>query len=267
MVIQLIIDFHTHCFPEKIAKNTIEKLSFVSGGLIPQTDGTKESLLDLMNKDGVDKSVALSIATNANQQTKVNDFAISLKSEKLIPFGSVFPFSDDWESELERLKENRIKGIKLHPDYQQFFVDDERLFPIYKKIESLGFILVFHAGEDFGFAPPYKSTPERLRKVVEFIETPVVCAHWGSLSMGEDVLKYLCDIDNCYFDTAFGYGTMPKDMALRILDKKGTDKILFGSDSPWNAPSWDVGMIKTMGLSSDEEEKIFYKNAEKLLRL
>ena len=144
----MIIDFHTHCFPEKIAKNTIEKLSFVSGGLIPQTDGTKESLLYLMHKDGVEKSVALSIATNANQQTNVNDFAISLKSEKIIPFGSVFPFSDDWESELERLKENGIKGIKLHPDYHQFFVDDERIFPLYKKIEKLGFILVFHAGED-----------------------------------------------------------------------------------------------------------------------
>jgi predicted TIM-barrel fold metal-dependent hydrolase len=155
----------------------------------------------------------------------------------------------------------------LHPDYQQFFVDDERLFPIYKKIEKLGFVLVFHAGEDFGFPPPYHATPERLRKVVGLIETPVICAHWGSLSMGEDVLKYLCDIDNCYFDTAFGYGTMPKDRALRILDKKGVDKIIFGSDSPWNAPSWDIGMIKTMNLNKDEEEKIFYKNAEKLLRL
>ena len=263
----MIIDFHTHCFPEKIARKTIDKLSFVSGGLIPQTDGTKESRFFIMSKDEVDKSVVLSIATNANQQKNVNDFAVSLKSEKLIPFGSIFPFSDDWENELEKLKKSGIKGVKLHPDYQQFFVDDERLFPIYKKIEKLELVLIFHAGEDFGFAPPYKATPERLRKVATFIETPVVCAHWGSLSMGEDVLKYLCDIDNCYFDTAFGYGTMPKDRALRILDKKGTDKILFGSDSPWNAPSWDIGMIKTMGLTSDEEDKIFYKNAEKLLRL
>jgi len=263
----LVIDFHTHCFPDKIARKTIEKLSFVSGGLIPQTDGTKDSLLYLMSKDGVDKSVVLSIATNANQQKKVNDFAISLKSEKIIPFGSVYPFSEDWEEELERLKENGIKGIKLHPDYQQFFVDDERIFPIYKKIEKLGFVLIFHAGEDFGFAPPYKATPERLKKVATLIETPVVCAHWGGLSMGEDVLKYLCDIDNCYFDTAFGYGTMPKDMAKRILDKKDIDKILFGSDCPWNSPSWDIGMIKTMELTEDEEDKIFYKNAEKLLGL
>ncbi|MBO5856678.1 MAG: amidohydrolase [Clostridia bacterium] len=263
----MIIDFHTHCFPEKIAKNTIEKLSYVSGGLIPQTDGTANSLLSLMNKDNVDKSVVLSIATNANQQKNVNDFAVSLKSERIIPFGSVYPFSEDWEEELERLKDSGIKGIKLHPDYQQFFVDDERFFPIYKKIEKLGFILIFHAGEDFGFPPPYKATPERLRKVITLIETPVVCAHWGSLLMVDDVLKYLCDLDNCYFDTAFGYGTMPKARALSILEKKGTDKILFGSDSPWNAPSWDIGMIKTMGLTEEEENKIFYKNAEKLLNL
>ncbi len=263
----MIIDFHTHCFPEKIAKNTIEKLSFVSGGLMPQTDGTKEGLLGLMEKDKIDKSVVLSIATNANQQSKVNDFAMSLESDRLIPFGSVFPFSDDWEAELHRLKENGIKGIKLHPDYQQFFVDDERLFPVYKKIERLGFILVFHAGEDFGFPPPYKATPERLRKVVSLIETPVVCAHWGSLLMCEDVLRYLCDMENCYFDTAFGYGTMSKANAMKILEKKDINKILFGSDSPWNAPSWDVNMLKTMGLSPEEEEKIFYKNAEKLLGL
>ena len=267
MVIQLIIDFHTHCFPDKIAKNTIDKLSYVSGGLIPQTDGTKESLLSSMNKNMVDKSVVLSIATNANQQKNVNDFAISLNNERIIAFGSVFPFSHDWESELERLKESGVKGVKLHPDYQQFFVDDERIFPIYKKIEKLGFILVFHAGEDFGFPPPYKATPERLRKVLSIVETPVVCAHWGSLLMCEDVLKYLCDIENCYFDTAFGYGTMPKARALSILEKKGTEKIVFGSDSPWNDPSWDIGMLKTMGLTKDEEDKIFYKNAEKLLNL
>ena len=84
---------------------------------------------------------------------------------------------------------------------------------------------MFHAGEDYGFSPPYKATPERLRKVLTLIETPVVCAHWGSLLMVDDVLKYLCDIDNCYFDTSFGYGTMPKARALSILEKKDINKI------------------------------------------
>ena len=157
-----------------------------------------------------------------------------------------------------------IKGIKLHPEYQQFFVDDEKMKPIYKKISQLGLIVLFHAGEDFGYPPPYHATPERLRKAASMLDTPIVCAHWGSAGLGEDVLKYLCDIP-VYFDTAFGYGTMPKDRAIRILEKKGTDMILFGSDCPWNAPSWDVRMIKTLGLTENEEEKIFSLNAKKLL--
>ncbi|MEE1503184.1 MAG: amidohydrolase family protein, partial [Acutalibacteraceae bacterium] len=93
-----------------------------------------------------------------------------------------------------------------------------------------------------------------------------ICAHWGSAGMGEDVLKHLCDIP-VYFDTAFGYGAMPKIMAQRILEKKGVDKILFGSDAPWHAPSWDIRMIKTLELTLQEEEKIFSGNAIKLLNL
>ena len=70
----MIIDFHTHAFPEKIAKMAMEKLSFASGGLIPQTDGTVEGLKNIMKRDNIDKSVALAIATNEKQQRAVNDF-------------------------------------------------------------------------------------------------------------------------------------------------------------------------------------------------
>lgn len=260
----MIIDFHTHAFPPKIAEKAMKNLSFASGGLIPQTNGTLNSLKDLMKKDGVDKSVVLAIATNEAQQTAVNDFIASCKSDDIIPFGSVFPFAKNALEELERIKALGLKGVKLHPEYQQFFVDDEIMKPLYKKISELGLIIIFHAGEDLGYPPPYHATPERLRRAAKWIDAPMVCAHWGSAGLGEDVLKHLCDIP-VFFDTAFGYGTMPKDRALRILDKKGTDKILFGSDCPWHAPSWEISMIETLKLSDDEKEKIYYKNAEKLL--
>lgn len=262
----MIIDFHTHVFPEKIAERTIEKLSFVSGGLIPQTNGTLKSLKELMNKDGVDKSVTLAIATNEKQQTAVNDYIKFCESEDIIPFGSVYPHGESAFEELERIKEMGLKGIKLHPEYQQFYVDDEKMKPLYKKISQLGLIVVFHAGVDFGYPPPYHATPERLSKAARWIESPMVCAHWGSAGMGEDVLKYLCDTP-VYFDTAFGYGSMPKITAQRILEKKGVEKMLFGSDAPWHAPSWDVRMIKTLELTPNEEEQIFSGNAVKLLNL
>lgn len=262
----MIIDFHTHAFPEKIAKAAIEKLSYASGGLIPQTEGTVESLKARMRADGVDKSVALAIATNEKQQQAVNDYIKSQECEEIIPFGSVYPWAENALTELERIKSMGMKGIKLHPEYQQFFVDDEKLKPLYKKISKLGLIVLFHAGEDMGYPAPYHATPERLRKAAKWIDSPMVCAHWGGANMGEDVLKYLCDIP-VYFDTAFGYAAMPKDRAQRILDKKGAEWILFGSDCPWHAPSWDVRMIETLDLSESDKEKIYHKNAEKLLRI
>ncbi len=262
----MIIDFHTHAFPERIAKMAIEKLSYTSGGLIPQTDGTIECLKSLMKKDGIDKSVTLAIATNEKQQTAVNDFIKYQEGNEIIPFGSVYPHANDALEELERIHSMGIKGIKLHPEYQQFFVDDEKMKPIYKKISELGLIVLFHAGEDFGYPAPYHATPERLRKAAKWIDSPMICAHWGGAGMGEDVLKYLCDIP-VFFDTAFGYATMPKDRAQRILDKKGIDSIIFGSDCPWHAPSWDIRMIESLELTDSEKEKIYHLNAEKLLNI
>ena len=158
----MLIDFHTHCFPDKIAERAIAKLSYVSGGMKPNTDGTLGGLLSSMDAQGVDISVVLNIATNAHQQTSVNDFAASIKSDRIVPFGSVFPDSPDVLDELDRIHEMGLVGVKLHPDYQGFSVDDPKMKPIYKKIASLGLVTVFHAGFDYGFPPPYGATPEKM---------------------------------------------------------------------------------------------------------
>ena len=102
--------------------------------------------------------------------------------------------------ELERIKALGLKGVKLHPDYQRFNVDDEQMIPIYKKISALGLITVFHAGFDYGFPPPYGATPEKMERALKWFEAPVVAAHWGGLDCGEGVLKHLCGKD-IYFDT------------------------------------------------------------------
>ena len=134
----MIIDFHTHAFPEKIASKAIEKLSFLSGGLQNYTDGTVEGIKQNMKKSGVSKSVVLSIATNATQQDNVNNFAKAIECDEIISFGSVFPTAPDALEQLDKIKELGLKGVKLHPDYQGFFVDDEKMKPIYKKISDLG---------------------------------------------------------------------------------------------------------------------------------
>ncbi|MBQ9985736.1 MAG: amidohydrolase [Oscillospiraceae bacterium] len=261
----MLIDFHTHCFPDAIAGKAIPKLSHAAGGLIPGTDGTADGLRESMKRNGVDISVIMNIATNAHQQKSVNDFAAKLNNRQdLFAFGSVFPFAEDALSELERICELGLSGVKLHPDYQGFSVDDPRVFPIYRKISELGLITLFHAGVDYGFKPPYGATPEKMAIALREFSSPVIAAHWGGVDSGESVIANLCGKD-IYFDISFGYGTMPKYIAETIIEKHGADKLLFGSDTPWHTPAMELRLLESLGLDEVELEKIKSGNAKKLL--
>ncbi len=263
----MLIDFHTHAFPPRIAAGAIASLSHAAGGLEPQTDGTLASLKAQMAADGVDLSVVLSIATNVKQQTNVNDYAIQMNQEDgIVAFGSVHPEAPNALEELQRLKEAGIKGVKFHPEYQHFYVNEVRMKPIYRKISELGLITVFHAGHDYGFAPPYHCMPRTLLEAKRWLDTPVVAAHWGGLGCGEEVLETLC-AEDIFFDLSFGYAAMPKSIAQAIIDTHGPERLLFGSDMPWHRPAWELRLLDSLDLSPADREKICFRNAQKLLNL
>ena len=263
----MLIDFHTHAFPERIAARAVEKLAQASGGLMPQTDGTAASLKAEMAADGVDIAVVQNIATNPAQQRKVNDFAMELdRDDCLVAFGSVHPDAPDALEELERIAAAGLKGVKLHPEYQQFYADDEKMKPIYRKISDLGLITLFHAGHDYGFPPPYHAMPEHLLRALRWFDSPVVAAHWGGMGCGPEVLEKLCGED-IYFDLAFGYSAMARATAQAILDRHGPHRLLFGSDMPWHRPSWELRLLDTLDISPGDREKIRSGNARALLRL
>lgn len=261
----MLIDFHTHAFPERIAGRAVSGLAHASGGMVPQTDGTLASLKAEMDKDGVDLSVVLSIATNPKQQANVNNFAMEMnRDDRIVAFGSIHPDAPDALEELERIAAAGLKGVKFHPEYQCFYANEERMKPIYRKISELGLITLFHAGQDIGFAPPNHCLPEHLLGAMKWLDTPVVAAHWGGYCCGPEVIDKLCG-ENLWFDLSFGYGCIPKPTAQAIIDRHGPDKLLFGSDMPWHRPEWELRLINSLDISPEDEEKIFWKNAAKLL--
>ena len=263
----MLIDFHTHAFPEKIAAKAMGSLSHAAGGLRPQTDGTLASLLTQMDQDGVDIAVVQSIATNPQQQAKVNDFAMEINAHsRFFAFGSVHPDAPDALEELERIADAGLKGIKFHPEYQQFYANDEKMKPIYRKISELGLITLFHAGTDIGFPPPYHAMPEHLLGALRWLDGPVVAAHWGGAGCGPEVVDKLCG-ENLYFDLSFGYGVISKPVAQKIIDTHGPDRLLFGSDMPWHRPEWELRLLDTLTLSDTDRQKILHQNAAKLLGL
>lgn len=265
---QVIFDFHTHAFPDRIAQRAMESLSHTAGGVRPNHDGTAEDLLRAVRRAGADRAVVLNIATNERQQHSVNTFAIEINRRyegALTAFGSIAPFSDQAFEELERLKEAGVRGIKLHPDYQNFFVNDARLHPLYRKIGEMGFITVFHAGIDIGYPEPVHCTPRMLAKVLPlFGGAPVVAAHMGGWMMWKDALRDLCG-KGLYLDTAFSSGRMPPEYARAMIRRHGAQRILFGSDMPWGNTADEIAFVHALGLTDTELAQILGENAQALL--
>lgn len=268
----MYIDFHTHAFADAIAERAISKLenTLIESGLDsppPATRGTVGQLVEKMDEWGIDKAVILPIATKPTQQTTINNWAKEIQSDRLICFGSVHPEAEDAFEELERIKAIGLYGVKLHPDYQGFMADEERLFPIYRKCAELGLPVILHAGLDAMSMDCIHCTPQMSARVLDAVpEMTLILAHLGGHKCWDDVEKYLVG-RNVYFDTAYTDGIISNEQALRIIRNHGTDKILFGSDCPWHSGTMEKAMLERLPLTDEEREAIAHKNAERLLGL
>lgn len=262
----MIVDFHVHCFPDMLAEKATEALA--ERARIPLWQhGTIGEIKISMKKAGINRSVILSIATRPQQTEKISQWSASIQDDDITAFGSIHPDYADWNNELVRMKEMGIKGIKMHPDYQEFFVDEKRIFPIYEKAFALGFIVVFHAGLDIGLPEPCHCTPERLRKVVRaFPGGRMVAAHMGGYRYWDDVEKYLAGED-IYFDTSYSLKEMDAGQLDRLILHHGYEKLLFATDSPWGGQAEEVSRFKSLGLPEKMENAILGGNAMRLLDL
>lgn len=285
----MIIDFHTHIFPDKIAEGAIKSIEkstlehqgiLINSGLsedmpsaaeqfmavIPATlDAIKKS----MNENHIDASVVLPIATTLTQSASINKFASEINNKNgIYSFGSLHPFQEDWESVLYDIKEKGLRGIKLHPEYQKFYIDCSEAVRLLKKCEELDLIVMLHAGNDVGIAPPSHCMPDRLRRVLDCHVSgeKIIAAHLGGWEAWDDVEKYLVETP-VYFDTSYTLSCIDKEQFVRIVKNHGSDKILFGTDSPWRNQGKTAEQLSSVGLTDEELENIFYKNAQKLLKI
>ncbi len=268
----MLIDFHSHIFPDRIAERTLDVLK--AGALkydhvnaISYFDGTKEGLVRSMAENGVDISVTLPIATKPTQTDSINSYAATVTDEKIISFASLHPENDNIDKILENIKESNFRGIKLHPEFQSFYVDSPICLKILKKAEELKLYTVFHAGHDRGLPPPVHGAPKHFKNALEYVSGKyIIAAHLGGWRMWDDVEKYLVGTQ-MYFDTAFIQDDITPEQAKRIILNHGSEKILFGSDNPWENPKDTLAFLNSLGLNKDEFDDITYKNALKILSI
>lgn len=268
--LQMLIDFHTHTFPDKIAAPAIRQLS-ERAGIPAHTDGTMQGLRDIMARDGVDISVVLPVATKPEQVEKINRRALETnarsKDTGIISFGAMHPDYAGYKSELRWLKDNGFKGIKLHPDYQMQCADEPATLNIIAEAESLGLYTTLHAGVDIGYPSPVHCTPAHARHMVDALHpTHVILAHTGGWKQWDAVIELLTD-KMLYFDISFSFGVITEEQFMTIVSQHGSDHLLFGTDIPWDTPAHTLEELEKLPLTREQKDDICYRNGCRILGL
>ncbi|MBR6934510.1 MAG: amidohydrolase [Clostridia bacterium] len=252
-----LINMHTHIFPSKIEEKAVDAIGQFYG--IPmENKGTSEYLLEDGAKIGVTKYLVCSTATTAHQVKSIDDFVAAevQKHPEFIGFGSLHPDFEDPAAEIDRMISLGLKGIKLHPDFQKFNIDDESAFPIYEAAEGRLPIL-FHTGDDrYDF-----SDPRRLNRVLErFPKLIAIAAHLGGYR-DWDTAKVNYGHPRVYIDTSSSLMFVPPEKAVNIIRAHGVSHVFFGTDSPmWNHVD-EFARFNALELTESERSMILYENA------
>ena len=259
-----IIDFHAHAFPDQVATSAIPYLE-EEGDVKANHDGRISSLLAIMDREGVDKSVICCIATRPSQFEAIVSWSKQISSDRIIPFPSFHPDDPQAVEHISQIKEEGFKGIKMHPYYQQFFLDDEKLYPAYEKISELGLILVMHTGFDIAFPRIRRCDPRQILNVMtHFPELKMVTTHLGAWQQWAEVEDLLAG-RKIYMDISYTLGQIDTQTARRIILKHPREYLLFGTDSPWSGPQKTYKQLQALELGDEREELILRKNGLALL--
>lgn len=265
----MIIDFHTHIFPDSIAEKSVKFLA-EKGNIKNHTEGTARSLLESQEKAGIDLSVVLPVATKPKQFSSITKFAAFVNEKyegNLLSFGGIHPLSPDFKQELKTIKSEGLKGIKLHPEYQDVFINDIACKRLIYEASALGLITVIHAGRDVAFPEPVRSNPDGIAEVIAEIKPEkFVLAHFGGFHCWDEVEEKICGKD-VYIDTSSTLEYIDEELFKKIYRKHGYKKILFATDSPWCDQKNYVETIKKLIKNKKELKLVMGGNAQKLLAL
>jgi predicted TIM-barrel fold metal-dependent hydrolase len=257
-----MIDFHAHVYPDHLASRATRATCDFYGLDTDQT-GTVSQLLKKGRAAGIDRFVLLPVAVNAQGVRRVNEFIVEevRQHPEFYGFGTVHPDMEDMVGEIDYIRASGLLGVKLHPDMQGIQTDDERLFPLYERLEEQGMPVFVHCGDehrDF-------SHPRHLRRVIDrFPNLTVIAAHLGGWSKWDEAVEYLRDTD-CYLDISSCMMFLDAQTVVSYVRAFGAHRVLFGTDFPiWDAAG-EVKNLLALPLTDDEKAHIFFRNAERIL--
>lgn len=253
-----VVDAHAHIFPDKIAERATDGISQFYD--LPMShQGSIGELLESGDKAGIDGYLVCSTATHPAQAEAINSYIQSVCKDypQCIGFAALHPFSETLVPEFEKIVKLPFKGIKLHPDFQEFNMDDERVYPMYKMIEDSGLPILMHMGDP----KRLYSTPDRLAKVLrDFPKLRIIAAHLGGYRRWEEASEILKPSERLRFDTSSCLGFMPPEDAVKFIRRHGAENCFFGVDFPMWDHCEELERFFSLELTDAENRGILSEN-------
>lgn len=259
-----IIDAHTHIFPEKIAFKASESIGKFYD-LAMYSDASSRSLIEKEAVIGTEHMLVCSSALTPANVISINDFiAAECKAHpEFVGLGAMHKDFEDFDAELDRMKEMGLVGVKFHNDMQHYDIDDPKMYPIYKAMSDKGLKLLLHMGDDrYDY-----SSPKRMAKIAqEFPELIIQASHFGGYLRWEEALSNP-RMENVYYDTSSTLPFIDRNTALRLIERFGEDHFFFGTDFPMWKPKEELDRFLSLKLGEETNEKILYSNFVRVFNL
>ena len=261
-----VIDTHCHIYPDKIAQKAAAGIgSFYDIGM--NFDGRLDTLKAVSARAHVVHSVIFSVATTPHQVHSINTFIaenVRQSGGRFTGLGTLHPDSETMEADIDELQSLGLKGVKLHPDVQQFPIDDERGRLICELCAKHKLPLLLHCGD---YRYDYSNVNRLIPLLEDYPDLLMIGAHFGGWSVWAQAAEALHKYPNIMVDASSTFHWVSRDTAKRLISLYGADRVLFGSDFPMWDPKDEIEYLLSLGLPTEDLEKIFYKNAQQLFNI
>ena len=260
-----IFDIHVHIYPDKIALKASKSIGIFYDGFPIQGNGSLADCIRMMDEGGIERFAAHSVAMSPHNVESINHFIMEARKQypdRIVPFAAIHPDMEDVQATVDNIVEQGFRGIKIHPDIQQFEVDGDRAAPMIEAIAGR-LPLLIHAGDyryDF-------DGPRRILRLRErFPRQPIICAHLGGWTEWQSAAELLPG-HGLMVDTSSTLFSYPAEEATKAIRRFGVENVFYGSDYPMWTPKREIERFMGLGLTDREREDILWNNAARLFQL
>lgn len=250
----MIMDAHIHVWPDKIARRA---LGTPADGIRRFGDGTVAGAEASMAASGVDRSVCLAVADTAERLEAANAFIGGLDPLRFVGFGTVHAGASP-EANIESLRRNGLRGVKVHPLFQGYPLDDPRLWDVFGALEG-EFTCLFHVGPETRGGENVLATPKMIADIARaFPRLTIIAAHLGGYHVHEQALEHVIGLPGVYLDTSWppGLGSLGRRLVRTAIERHGPERVVFATDWPMAEPADEIAGIEALGLDDEQTAAI-----------